>query len=122
MTIKAADERGAATFVMVAVLALVVLLGGAGLLLGRYAVAARQARSAADLSAMAGATARQQGGDGCRAAAELARANRARLLQCEEVGDQLDFVVTVRVRLPVPTTVPGAPQAVEAVAYAGVES
>lgn len=107
---------------MIAVLTVVVALGAAGLVVGQFAVAGRQARSAADLTALAGAVARQSGGDACRAARPLARDNRAELVDCEVVGDQLDFVVTVRVRVSVRTRLPGAPRAVEAVAHAGRES
>ena len=59
------SERGAATFVMVGVLAVVISLAVAGLLLGGYVVAIHRARSGADLVALSGAAAFEQGAAAC---------------------------------------------------------
>lgn len=76
------DDEGAMTvataFAVVAVLALAVAV----LLVGRAAVAAHAARSAADLAALAGAHALREGLDPCTAASGIAAANGAELPVC----------------------------------------
>ena len=62
-----------------------------------YLLGYHRARAAADLAALSGAVAYQQGRDGCAEARRLASVNGAGLAACEDVGDQVDFVITVRV-------------------------
>ncbi len=116
------SERGAATFVMVGVLAVVISLAVAGLLLGGYVVAIHRARSGADLVALSGAAAFEQGAAACPVARRTAADNRVELVSCDLVGDQLDFVVTARVRVVIGQSIPGLPRSVEAIAFAGVDS
>ncbi len=119
---RSTSERGAATFVMVGVLAVVISLALAGTIMGGHVVAIHRARSAADLAALSGAAAFAQGGDACRAAGRTATSNGASLLSCDRVGDQLDFVVTARVRVGIGRSTLRMPRSVEAIAYAGAES
>lgn len=89
------QERGAA--VVLVVVAFTVLLT-VGTMLGFVAAVVRvhrQAQSAADLTALAGAQTLVRGGDACQVAAQVARANDARLARCEVV--RRDVVVSVRV-------------------------
>lgn len=92
------DEHGAATVVATALLG-VLLLCGAGLgVVAAVVVAHRQAQSAADLAALAGAQAVRAGGSGCAAAGDVAAANRARLAAC--VVEAEDVLVRVEVAGP----------------------
>ena len=84
-----------------------------------YLLGYHRARAAADLAALSGAVAYQQGRDGCAEARRLASANGARLADCDEVGDQVDFVITVRVTVAVGLRVPGLPRTITAEAHAG---
>ncbi len=87
------DERGAATILTVAMSGVVLLLGVALSAVAGLVVAHRQAQSAADLAALAGAAAVAQGGDGCAAAAGIATANGADQTSCQVDGR--DVVITV---------------------------
>lgn len=113
------SERGSGSILMVAVMTVVLMLVLTTICIAGYLVAGRQARGAADLAALSGAVAIGQGSDGCAAARENAQRNRARVVSCERVGDQIDFVITVTAAVEVPALMPGLPTRVEAVAYAG---
>jgi secretion/DNA translocation related TadE-like protein len=113
------DERGSASVLVAALLGVVVLLTGIALLVGGFEVAFRRARAAADLAAVSGASVFQQGGDACGQARRTAVDNGAHVLACEEVGDLVAYVVTVRVGVEVRTRIPGLPTRVEAEAHAG---
>jgi secretion/DNA translocation related TadE-like protein len=60
----------------------------------------RRAQSAADLAALAGASALQDGGDPCGRAAVIARRNGAELRRCDTRDWQVAVVVSRAVRLP----------------------
>ncbi|TCJ29899.1 hypothetical protein EPD65_06265 [Nocardioides jejuensis] len=92
------SDRGTATVAVVSFVGVVLVVALAGATILGAAVAHRRAQAAADLAALSGATTRQQGGDACRAAADVARANGAVLDVCREVAD--DLQVTVSVALP----------------------
>lgn len=113
------DERGSGTMLMVGAMIVITVLAFVGTTVAGYAVAVHQARAAADLAALSGAVARSDGTDGCAAAKAIARANRATMTDCDVVGDQLDFVITVQVRQDVPPLMPGLPRSVAAKAHAG---
>jgi secretion/DNA translocation related TadE-like protein len=116
------QERGAATFLILGVLAVLLALGASAALLAAYTAAAHRVRLVADLAALSGATAFSRGQDACPVATKVAIANATRVMSCDEMGDQLDYVVTVRVRLQWPPLIPGMPRSLDATAYAGVES
>lgn len=113
------DQHGSGTVLVAG--AVVVLMGLAACLLviGGYLVAADRARGAADLVAISGAVRVSQRGDGCRAAADLARRNGVLLVRCTVRGDSLDFVVSVTVRQPVRLRLPLLPDGVQATSHAG---
>lgn len=116
------SERGVGTVVMVGVMAVILALTLAGICIAGYLVAATRARTAADLAALSGATAYAAGQDACAAARRNARANGASVVLCNQVGDAVDFVVTVRAQVQVDVRVPGLPTTSTAVAYAGTTS
>lgn len=115
-------ERGVGTIVMIGVMAVMLALSLAGVCIAGYWLAAQRARTAADLAALSGATAYSAGGDPCAAARRNARHNDASVARCDQVGDALDFVVTVETEVRVRVHVPGLPQQISAVAYAGSQS
>jgi secretion/DNA translocation related TadE-like protein len=112
-------ERGSATALIVGIMGVVVVLSSAALLIAGYAVGFHRARAAADLSALSGAAAFQQGREPCAQAALTARQNGARVDRCSQMGDAVDFVVTVRVSVVARTRIPNMPRTVGAEAHAG---
>lgn len=113
------DGRGSASVLVAGLLGVLVVLSGAALLVAGFAVAHHRARAAADLAAVSGATVFAQGSDACQQARRSAQDNGAAVVSCEQVGDQVDYVVTVRVAVTVRTRVPGLPEQVQALAHAG---
>lgn len=92
---RAADQSGVAALLVVTItgllIAVAVLAGG----LGRLLVDQRRASVAADLAALAGAGAVQQGQDGCTAAAATAQRNHAELVACTVNGEQVQVRAAV---------------------------
>ena len=113
------DERGVATVLMVGVLAVVMLVSGAAMLIAGYALGHHRARAAADLAALSAAAVFEQGGDGCAQARRTAVANGAKVTNCEQIGDIVDFVFTVEVTLRATIRVAGLPGTIRAEAHAG---
>ena len=113
------SESGSASVLMTGVIGFVVALSSAALVIAGYAMGYHRARAAADLSALSGAAAYQDGREACAQATRSARQNGARLDHCDVVGDAIDFVVTVRVSVLARTRIPHLPQAVTAQAHAG---
>lgn len=114
---RARPERGSGTVLTVGGMGVVVVLTAAALHLGAASAAAHRARAAADLSALAAASAVQSGiADPCTPAGVMARRNGARLAGCEAAGGE-------RVRVHVVTGValswPGLPDDAMASAVAG---
>jgi secretion/DNA translocation related TadE-like protein len=106
-------EQGAGTVLAVAMIGIVVTVtvgtaGAVGVVAGH-----RRAQSAADLSALAGATTLQSGGDPCQRADAIAGRNGAELRRCQVDGAEVVVVVARSVRLP------GLPMDLEARARAG---
>ena len=97
----------------------VIMLGSAAIVLAGYLGAQHRARAAADLAALSGAAAYQQGHDPCGQADRTARGNGATVQHCDQVGDQIDFVVTVRAVVPIRLGIPGLPRTAAAEAHAG---
>lgn len=92
-------DRGSGTVWVLALSAVLAVLGAAGLLVGVAAVTRHRAGTAADLAALAAAGRAAVGyPDACAAAAAVARADGAVLESCE-VGP--GAVVAVGVRVPV---------------------
>jgi secretion/DNA translocation related TadE-like protein len=92
------DERGAATVLVVALLGLLLFVGAALGVVGALVQAHRVAQSAADLAALAAASALARGEDPCSAAASVAAANGAEAVRC--APDGLEVRVGVRVTGP----------------------
>lgn len=92
---RAREERGAATVVALACLGILVLVGAALGVVAAMLHAHRQAQSAADLAALAGAAALADGADPCGRAAHIAVSNGSRLDVCEVDGREVVVEVTV---------------------------
>jgi secretion/DNA translocation related TadE-like protein len=104
---------------MSAIMGVVVALGAAAMVVAGYLVGHHRARAAADLAALSGAVAHAGGENACDQARRIAPQNGARVINCTQVGDDIDFVVTVRTAVPVRSRLPGLPRTVEAEAHAG---
>lgn len=113
------DQRGSGTLLMAGVMGVVGVCCLTAMLLAGYLVAAHRARGAADLAVLSAAGAYQQGVDPCAQARRTAAANGARIRHCDQVGDPIDFVVSLAVVVDVRTRVPGLPRTVPARAHAG---
>lgn len=92
---RRADERGSATLLVLAMAGLLMFLG-----LGLSGVAAivltqRSAQAAADLAALAGASAVASGSDACEGAAAIAESNGVTLVDCRLAGPVVTVAVTV---------------------------
>ncbi len=104
---------------MAAIMSVVVALGVAATVVAGYLASHHRARAAADLAALSGAAAYAKAEDACAQARRTARQNGATVARCDQVGDAVDFVVTVRVVVEVRVRSPGLPRQVEAEAHAG---
>lgn len=113
-----AEERGSASVLMVGVMAVVMVFAGVAVVVAGYLIGSHQAKGAADLSALSAAAVFEQAEDGCAQARRTAQQNGARVTRCDRVGDDVDFVVTVRVEVDVRTSFVGLPRAISAVAHA----
>lgn len=90
-----ADESGSATVVAIGIITAVVALALAVIAIGARAADQHRVRTAADLAAVAGATALYTGGSACVVAEETARLNDAAAQACDiDRGD-----VTVEVSI-----------------------
>ncbi|NNG20905.1 TadE-like protein [Naumannella sp. ID2617S] len=112
-------DRGVSSLLVSAVVLVVLVLAGAGSLIAGYAVSAHRARGAADLAAVSAAGRHSSGGEGCPAARRVAEAHGASVRRCTEVGDRIDFVISVEVAVPVRAPAPGLPTEAVARAHAG---
>jgi len=83
------------SLVVVACVGVLLLLGAALGVVGAMVRAHRQAQSAADLAALAVASALGWGGDACAAGEGIAAANDARLVACEVEGREARVRVEV---------------------------
>jgi secretion/DNA translocation related TadE-like protein len=94
------DDRGAATLLTLAMAGVLLFVTAALGVVGGLVVAQRGSQAAADLAALAGASAIQQQRDACAAASEVATANGGRLVDCAVSGQEV--LVQVRVAGPAP--------------------
>ncbi|GAA1914021.1 hypothetical protein GCM10009737_14180 [Nocardioides lentus] len=91
-------EEGAATVLVCALLAVLLLVGAALGVVAAMVADHRRAQAAADLAALAAATVLQRGEDACGTAARVAADNGARLVAC--TVEQHDVLVTAEVTGP----------------------
>ena len=90
-----ADERGLVAPLVVGLAGVLTVVALAGAVIGRVAIDQRRAASAADLAALAGATALQHGRAGCAAAEVTAADNGAGLVDCVEHEERIAVAVVV---------------------------
>lgn len=94
-------ERGSATLLVVGAIASIMTLTTSALVLAAVIVATHQARSAADLAALAGAQRLEDAvaeDAACAEARRVAQRNRAQLRGCAVDGMDLEVIVAVTVR------------------------
>ena len=96
------DESGAVVVVAVGLIGVLVVVALTCAGCAALVVTHRRAQVAADLGALAGAAALQQGGDPCSAAARIAGRHAASLAACVVEGQSV--LVTASVALAVPLT------------------
>ena len=89
-------ERGAATVLVTACLGVLLLVGCSLAVVAAMVAAHRSAQAAADLAALAGATAARDGADPCATAGSVAADNGARLTRCSTAGSEITVEVEVR--------------------------
>ena len=89
------DERGAATLIVLALCGMLMFVGLALSGVAAIVLTQRSAQAAADLAALAGATAAGSGADACAAAGDIAQANGAVLASCELAGPVVTVGVSV---------------------------
>lgn len=111
-------ERGGGSVLMIGLLAVVMAMAWGATVIAGYLVAGHRATSIADLAALSGASAFAGGRDGCGTARRVAERQHAKA-HCRQVGDQIDFVITVTAVVRVPAALPGLPTEVRAVGHAG---
>ncbi|CAA9333361.1 MAG: hypothetical protein AVDCRST_MAG72-249 [uncultured Nocardioidaceae bacterium] len=90
-------EQGSATVYGVAFIGLLVVVAMIAATVAALLVGHRRAAAGADLAALAGASAIQQGRPPCVEAARLARANRVLMLRCVRRGQVVTVVVATDV-------------------------
>jgi secretion/DNA translocation related TadE-like protein len=95
---RARDDQGAATVLVVGLVALLVFVAMVSTGAIAIVLAHRRAQVAADLGSLAGAGALQRGADPCAAATRIVLRHRAALTSC--VVDGLAVVVDTAVTLP----------------------
>ncbi|MEV6849625.1 Rv3654c family TadE-like protein [Actinoplanes sp. NPDC051411] len=111
----AADDRGAASILLLAIGLLMVAAGSAGAAIGNTRVARHRAQNAADLGALAGAARAVYGEpDACARAARFVVANQGRMTACRVT----DLEIVVRAEVEV-RPLPGLVRRAEGVARAG---
>lgn len=113
------DERGVGTVLTAGVAMVLLTVATAVCILAGWVAQAVATQDAADLAALAGASAMAEGLDACDEAAGAAEANDASLMRCEVRGDERAFVLEVRVRASLSPNVPGFPDEVVRQATAG---
>ncbi|MFV0430241.1 MAG: Rv3654c family TadE-like protein [Arachnia sp.] len=96
------DERGSGTMLTVGVIGAVMATAWAAAVVTASLGQAQRALGAADLAALAAASAYATGQAPCEAAAEAAERNAAELVACDLVGRPSSFVVEVTVAMPLP--------------------
>lgn len=108
-------DRGAASILILAIGLVLVAAGVAAAAVGAARVGRHQARTAADLGALAGAARAVEGeGSACARARQLAGENQARLTSCRLEGWEIVIAAEVTV-----TPLPGLTRQATATARAG---
>lgn len=96
-TCRAADQRGSATTFTVPLIGVVLAATLVVSVLASVLVGQRRVQSAADLAALAGATAVQQGHDACAVVALMARRNGSEVASCSVSGGDVTIELSRRV-------------------------
>ena len=120
MTARAHDQRGSAGVLITTAMSVVLLIAfSLSATFIAWFSAARQAEQAAELAALAGASASVQGQDPCGAAAHVAQRNGLAVSGCDVRGGGNHVVVEVTVEAPLEPRLPGTPLTFHRSATAG---
>lgn len=114
------DERGSGTLITVGIALLLIVITGTSTVLVAWFSLIRDAEQAAELAALAGASAAVSGADPCAEAERVARKNSFEAEHCAVRGTAPDVVVEVGVIVVLAPSLPGAPEEVVRFATAGV--
>jgi len=93
------DERGAGTVLMMSVMLIAAMVAFVGACVPSWFGCAHQARAAADLASLAGASAFDAGDDACAVAGATATSNHTSMTACTVDTNGVDVVVKVTVRM-----------------------
>jgi secretion/DNA translocation related TadE-like protein len=113
------NERGSGTVLTATVVLVLVMVAAAVFTLASWVACLHQARSAADLAALAGAEAYQTGRSACTAATVSATANHTTATACQVRESGVDFVVQVSVSVPLRPQLPFGPSNATVTSQAG---
>ncbi|WP_316670768.1 Rv3654c family TadE-like protein [uncultured Propionibacterium sp.] len=113
------DERGSGTTLAASIVVLMCAAAFWALVLSGWIASDRRARQAADLAALAGAHAHEQGAPPCDAAREYAQRNGGELTDCGISTGPGEYIVHVEVTVELRPALPGAPSRVGEEARAG---
>jgi secretion/DNA translocation related TadE-like protein len=102
---RAATESGSATVIALVLFGVVAVVAVCGAALGGLVVGQRKVSAAADLAALAGATALQTGRAPCPAAGAVAAANGTELEACTQDAEIVTVRVTAALQFPLGTGV-----------------
>lgn len=93
------DERGSGSVLTLAIMMVTTVFAGVAFCVLAWFGNVHQARSAADLAALAGAQSMSAGGDACPAAQRTAAANGAIVTACAVDSNGYQFIVRVTVQV-----------------------
>ena len=96
MSSRGREERGAAALLVLTMTGVLLLVAAVLAVAGAMVVDHRRAQAAADLAALAGASAAARGDSECEVAGEVAEANGAHMRECSVDGLVVTVTVTVR--------------------------
>lgn len=113
------DERGVGTIVTMGIALVLITVAGFGAVLVTWFSLLRDGEHAAELAALAGASAAVRGEGPCDVARDVARENAHDVARCEVRGEGADVVVEVAIAVALEPSLPGAPRGVLRVATAG---
>lgn len=97
---RARDQRGIATVLALAIMGVLLIATGAGVVVGAILASQHRVDGAADLVALSSASAVQRGEAGCDVAAQVARSNDVTLDACRLEGSDVVVTVSAAVHLP----------------------
>jgi secretion/DNA translocation related TadE-like protein len=112
-------QRGSGTVLIATVMLVLAVVAGVAFTLTSWTACLHRARNAADLAALAGASAYQAGLPACKAVTNSAKVNRATVTDCQIRSNSIDFMVQVTVSVPLHPKLPFGSNFATAISKAG---